>query len=159
MVVAPNNDLARNNLANEMSVRGMNDEAIKLYRQILARNPNFWLANFNLGYAEFKLGHYEEARLYLTRATTLNSIDAEQYFYLGLTEMNLGRLDLAELALRQAIANEPRALGYHYWLGKVLQQRGRFGDAAEYFQAELAKNPQDAAARAELDALQQRSRP
>ena len=42
-----------NNLANELLERGDYEQAIELYQGVLLRRPNFWLANFNLGYAYY----------------------------------------------------------------------------------------------------------
>jgi tetratricopeptide (TPR) repeat protein len=153
VALAPRNNLARNNLANEFQKIGMIPQAIVLYQQVLEREPNFWLANYNLGYLFFKSQDCEKAVYYLGRAASLNPVDGDTMYYLGQCEFNLGHLDLAELALHRAIANDSRILGPRYMLGLVLKKQGRKQEALDYFNAELAKNPNDAEARAEIATL------
>lgn len=151
--IAPNNNIARNDLANEFNKRGMVPQAIALYEQVLQREPNFWLANYNLGYLYFKQQECEKAVYFLGRAASLNVIDGDTMFYLGQCEYTLNRLDRAEMALRRAIANDPRILGVRYYLGLTLKKQGRTQEALDYFRAELSKNPKDENARAEVDQL------
>lgn len=151
--VAPNNNIARNDLANEFEKRGMMPQAIALYEQVLQREPNFWLANYNLGYLYFKQQDCEKASYFLLRAANLNNIDGDTMFYLGQCEYNMNRLDRAEIALRRAIANDPRILGVRYYLGLTLKKQGRTQEALDYFRAELSKNPNDENARAEVEQM------
>jgi tetratricopeptide (TPR) repeat protein len=151
--IAPNNNIARNDLANELEKRGMVQPAIALYEQVLQRDPKFWLANYNLGYLYFKQQDCENAVRWLSRAAALNSIDGDTMFYWGQCEYSLNRLDRAEIALRRAIANDPRILGARYYLGLTLKKQGRTKEALDYFRAELSKNPKDENARAEVNEL------
>ncbi len=151
--IAPNNNIARNDLANELELRGMIPQAITLYEQVLQRDPKFWLATYNLGYLYFKQQDCEKASYFLTRAANLNNIDGDTMFYLGQCEYSLNRLDRAEIALRRAIANDPRILGTRYYLGLTLKKQGRTQEALDYFRAELSKNPKDENARAEVSEL------
>jgi tetratricopeptide (TPR) repeat protein len=153
VAIAPNNNLARNNLANEFEKRGMIPQAISLYEQVLQREPNFWLANYNLGYLFYKNQECQKSVYFLERAAALNPIDGDAMYYLGQCEFNLGHLDLAELALHRSIANDSRILGTRYWLGMVLKKQGRNQEALDYFRAELAKDPNDAKAQMEVESL------
>lgn len=143
---APNNNTARMNLANEVLQRGMPDQAIVLYQQVLQRDPNYWRCLYNLGYAYFRVGRYQDAEKVLSRATFLNQSDPDNFFYLGVTKLKLGKLQDAELALRVALQLDPRVRGYRYSLGLALEQQGRLPEARDAFQAELAKYPGTAAA-------------
>ncbi|HWR13298.1 MAG TPA: tetratricopeptide repeat protein [Terriglobales bacterium] len=151
--IAPNNNLALNNLANETQRRGMLRQATALYARILDRNPSFYWANYNLAYALFQEEKYSEAAHFFRRAASLDASDAGTFYYLGQCEMHLGRLDFAEAAFRRAIATDSRLLGPRYMLGLVLKQQGRTREALDYFRAELTKNPNDANARKEADAI------
>lgn len=141
MQIAPNNNLARVNLANELLNRGMSQQAIGLYQQVLERDPNYWLCIYNLGYVHFRLGHYEQAESFLTRAALMNPRDADSALYLGLTKRKLGKLDDALIALKAALQREPRGRGYRYSLGLVLEEQGKPKEALEMFEAELQHNP------------------
>jgi tetratricopeptide (TPR) repeat protein len=152
MAIAPINDLPSNLLGNALVRRGMYAEGIKIYRIVLARDPTFWFANYRMGYAQYMLGHYSEAELYLGRAVAVHPLPEELY-YLGLTRLNLGRLEEASADLQQALRAAPGSPGYNYALGLVLKKQGKLEAARQHFQAELAKNPHDAAARRELEEL------
>jgi len=150
MAVAPNNDLPRNKLAATLVLRGMYQEGINLYQVVLANDPDYWYANYRMGYAQYMIGHYAEAERYLSRAVALHPVGDELY-YLGLTRTQLGQLDEAATALQEAIRLQPQAGGYRYALGVVLRRQGKLGPALEWFKAELAGNPNNGEARREAD--------
>ena len=151
--IAPDNPIAKNNLANEMVERELYDEAIALYRQVLDHDPNYWRASYNLGFVYYKLGRYEEAEPYLVRSVALNRLDSDEFARLALTRMRLGRLDDAADMLRHAIGMHPEAAGYNYALGIVLRQKGDAEGAINAFKAELVNNPDQKAARGQITEL------
>lgn len=147
---APNNNLARTDLANALIEAGHTVQAMNLYREVLQRDPNFWLAAYNIGYIHYKSGQYEQAENDLLHAIQLYPTDGDEFYYLGLTEEQLGRLDRAQQALEQALRNEPRAIGYRLALGRVLKKEGKLQAALEMFRGELAKNPGDPVTQQEI---------
>jgi len=151
--IAPNNNLAMNNLANELEQRHMYAQAISMYARVLERNPTFYLANYNLGYVSYESGNYEQGERFLKRAAVLDPTDAETYYFLAKCEMQLGELNDAETNLHRAIVVDQRLLGPRYTLGVLLKQEGRNREALDYFRAELVKNPSDANARHEVEDL------
>ena len=151
--VAPNNNLALNNLANELLARRMYPQAIVLYEKVLSRNPNFYLANYNLGYALMQTGDFKEAANMFRRAAVLDPTDAETYLHLATCDYQLNELKEAEAVLHRAIATDQRLLGTRFLLGLVLKKQGRNQEALDYFHAELVKNPKDAQAQAEVNEL------
>jgi tetratricopeptide (TPR) repeat protein len=150
VTVAPDNDIAKNNLANEMVEREMYQEAINLYMQVIDRNPAYWLAHYNLGFAYYKLGALEEAEKHFTIALQINKLDPDEFARLSLTQMRLGRLDDAEATMRRAIEIRPDAPGYHYALGVILRKKGNLQDALNEFKTELTNDPDQAAARDQI---------
>jgi tetratricopeptide (TPR) repeat protein len=106
MAVAPNNDLPRNKLAASLVQRRMYSEGIKLYEVVLASDPDYWYANYRMGYAQYMIGHYPEAERYLARATELHGTP-DEFYYLGLAQEKLDKLDGAQAALEQAIKLDP----------------------------------------------------
>lgn len=152
--IAPNNNLALNNLANEFGHRKMYPQAMSLYARVLDRNPTFYLANYNLGYTAYASGDCVTGEHFLKRAAVLDPTDAGTFYYLGKCEMQLGQLDAAELNLHRAIEVDQRLLGPRYTLGVLYKQEGRTKEALDYFRAELVKNPNDADARKQVEALQ-----
>jgi tetratricopeptide (TPR) repeat protein len=154
VTVAPNSDIAKNNLANEMVDRGMIEEAVNLYTQVLERNPEYWLANYNLGFAYYRMGMYEDAERQFTRALEINQTDADEFARLSLTQMKLDRLDHAEATMRRAIALRPEGPGYHYALGVILRKKGNWQGALDEFKAELINDPGQMAARDQIQDIE-----
>lgn len=155
--VAPNNNIAANNLANTFFKRDMYEDAISIYYSVLERQPRFWLSNYNLGYCYYKIGNFEEAERYLRRAISLNPTeDADQHIYLGLVQMKTNRLDEAAASIRQAIELRPFGKGYYFALGTVLKKQGDLAGAITEFRKELANNPQSAAAQKEIAEIKSR---
>ena len=150
VTIAPGNNIAQNNLANELGERGMNDEAIEIYRKVLSRKPDFWLSNYNIGYRYYKMDRFGEAEFWFRRAIEINSLDAEQHVYLGLTLMKTGRLNESVSEIRRAINIRPDAPGYHYALGVALRNQGQLESALDAFEAELKINPKQSAARQQI---------
>jgi hypothetical protein len=148
--IAPNNILAKTNLAITMSRRGQFHEAIKLHRQVFERNPHYWLANFNLGYCYYEIGELEIASQYLNRAIEINPTDSKQFIGLGLIKKKMGRLDEAVAAMRHAIQLNPEGFGYHYELGCVMKKQSDSSGALREFKAEVALNSEHSAARQQL---------
>jgi tetratricopeptide (TPR) repeat protein len=139
--VAPTNNLAGINLANELLDRGLTEQALVFYHQALEREPGYWLSIYNLGYAYYRTGRYPQAEPWLTRAALGNNRDADSAYYLGITKWKLGKLDEAAVALRAALEREPRGRGYRYSLGLVLKDQGKIAEALEMFETELKRNP------------------
>lgn len=154
--VAPNNNLATNNLAIVAAERGLHDVAIKLYKQVISRSPNFWLSNYNLGYTYYKLGMLPEAEQCFRRSIELDARDGDQFLYLGLTRMKMGRLQEAQAAIRHAIKIRPEGRGYHFALGVILKTQGDLPGALNEFKAELVNHPNLAPARAQIAELEAR---
>lgn len=155
MAVAPNNDLPRNKLAATYVNRGMFAEGIQLYHFVLANDPDYWYANYRMGYAQYMAGRFQDAERFLAKSISLHPI-ADEYYYLGMTRLKLGQLATAEAALREAVRLQPRAPGYSFALGLVLKQQGRLQPALDSFRTELALNPADPAAQAEIEELSRR---
>ncbi len=52
----PDSSNLKDNLANALAARGRSEEAIRLYREVLERDPRFWRSNYNLGHELLKAG-------------------------------------------------------------------------------------------------------
>jgi protein O-mannosyl-transferase len=151
---APDNLTVRDNLANALVAANQLERAIPVYMDILQRNPNFWPANYNLGFAYYKMGNYAAAEEFLRRAIRIDSRDADQYIYLALAEFQLKKLSAAADDARQAIARNSKTQGYHYILGMIEESEGDTKAAIAAFHAELEQHPDSAPAAAELQKLQ-----
>jgi len=136
--IAPENDVARNNFAGWLLLNHRYPEAIPLYLSILQRSPQDWLASRSLGLAYYRLGKWSDAETVLAHATMIRQDDPMTFAYLGAAEMQLGNLGAAEKDLRRAIQILPQGMGYHYFLGMVLEKEGWRDAARAEYRAELA---------------------
>ena len=156
VTIAPRNNIAANNLANEFVARGEYQRALPLYERVLARDPDYGMAVYNLGLCYYELGQLEQAEGYLERAATLSPSDPDAYIHLGMTYLKMNRLEAAERAVRRAIALDPQGRGYHLALGVILKERGALEQALGEFRAELAHYPGEPAATAQEQNLERR---
>ncbi len=157
MKIAPNNDLPRNKLAATFVARGLYDNGIRMYAFVLANDPDYWYANYRMGYAQYMTGHYDKAQQYLAKSVAENAVP-DALYYLGLASTQLKQYDTAESALREALKREPKAPGYSFALGMTMKEQGKLQPALEMFRAELARDPTDTGARAQVEELTARLR-
>jgi tetratricopeptide (TPR) repeat protein len=141
------------NLATALMDAGYSDAAVALYGKVLAREPDYWLSDYNLGYTFYKLGRFKEAEGFLRRAIRINGTDSDEYVYLGLTLWRQGRLDEAAEDLERAIQIRPSAPGYHYVMAMIRRDQNDIAAARAELNLELAYHPESTAARQQLAAL------
>jgi tetratricopeptide (TPR) repeat protein len=158
MQIAPNNDLPRNKLAATFVARGMYDQGIRLYAFVLSNDPDYWYANYRMGYAQYMTGHYDKAQQYLAKSVALNAVP-DALYYLGLASTKLKQYDTAESALREALKRDPKAPGYSFALGMAMKEQGKLQPALESFRTELASNPNDLGTQAQISELTARVQP
>ena len=154
--IAPLNNIAANDLANELVARGKYEDALPLYQRILARDPTYAMSVYNLGLCYYNLGRLDQAERYLSQAGELSPNDPEAYIHLGMTYLKMSRLDAAEQAVRRALSLDPHGRGYHFALGVILEQSGELKGALAEFRAELANYPGEPAAAAQAQELERR---
>jgi protein O-mannosyl-transferase len=144
VAIAPDNLVVRNDLANEFMKRGNRDVAIDQYRDVLRRDPSFWLARYNLGYAEYTGGDCPAAVRDLDIASRQNAIDAETFFYLGDCRFRLGDRQDGLALMRHAIELDPRMPNFRASLADDLASTGdpqNLLQALDLYRAEAAGNP------------------
>jgi protein O-mannosyl-transferase len=151
---APRNITVRDNLANALLDANQPERAIQLYLEVIGRNPAFWRSNYNLGFAYYKTGNFAAAEDYLRRAILIDPNDSDQYIYLALVQIQLKKLPEATDNARCAIARNPHGRGYHSVLGVVYETAGDYTHAATEFKLEVAEHPDNAAAVAALQKLE-----
>ncbi len=89
--------------------RGQLDEAIAVYRRLLAIYPFTYHANLRhtIGVVELRAGYLEDARRDLLEAVTLDPTDWGAYYFLGHAYKRLGRTVEAREAWRRVAAKKP----------------------------------------------------
>jgi hypothetical protein len=154
MKYAPQNPILQVDLANELANMGHYDRALPLYLSALQSDPRSWLANYNLGYAYYRTGRFSEAEDYLNRSIQIDDSDPDQYIYLAIAEMQQGKLKQAAQNAERAIQKGPISPGFHFVLAKIQEAQGNRERAIAEYNAELALQPENAAAKGELKRLQ-----
>jgi Flp pilus assembly protein TadD len=116
-------------------------EAERLYREVLAANPEAADAHHNLGYVLERAGRSEEAERSFRAALALRPDSADANSNLGNLLSRLGRKEEAERHLRAALATVPRHFQALNNLGIVLQHLGRISESVGTFQQAVEANP------------------
>jgi protein O-mannosyl-transferase len=144
VAIAPNNLIVRTDLANELMQRGRRDVAMEQYRDVLQRDPSFWLARYNLGYAEYAAGDCAAAVRDLDLAARQNPLDAETFFYLGDCRFRLGEQENGAALMRHGIELDPRLPNFRAKLADALAATAdpqNLRQAVELYRAEASANP------------------
>jgi protein O-mannosyl-transferase len=152
------NTMARINLASEYATRGRLEEAQKLLEPVVRERPDYWLANYNLGYVDYRLKNLDAAAPLLDRAIALNPRDADARLYRGLISLRKNQFAEATELLQKAIALNPGGEGYHFALGVVLMQGNREGAQSE-FRQELKYHPTNGLAKMQIDRMEKAPSP
>lgn len=130
---------------------GLPEQAVGQFRQVVSRRPRDGAALANLGAALFACNAFGEARGILLRACELGARTAETLNSLGLVEMALGDLRAACETLRQALELRPSDGRIANSLGTILMEVGRLEEAEALFQAIMAREGGEEAARARFN--------
>jgi tetratricopeptide (TPR) repeat protein len=120
---------------------GMYTDMETLWRTTLARNPDCWMAHYNLGNYLAKQGHIEEAVEHYRSAIRMDPNYPEVRYNLGMTLAAEGRLDEAIENYRRAIQLDPNYFDALNNLGAALAAQGRFKEAIESFRRAIQINP------------------
>lgn len=120
---------------------GRLQEAERLYRQILARNPRHAEALQNLGLIAEHAGRDDVAADLFRQATTLKPNLPEAHNNLGNALRRLGQRNEAIAAYSRAIDLRPDYAEAHYNLGSLLAATGRLDSAIAAFHRAIAFTP------------------
>jgi tetratricopeptide (TPR) repeat protein len=132
------------NRGNKHFTRGAYDEAIGLYQQLIAIQPDHADGLTNLGAAYCKIGHYQEAGELLRRAIAIKPNNPDALSNLGTLLLWMGELADAEDLLRVALKLKPNHLAAQNSLGHAFTFLGNLHDARARFQKVLKASPRHA---------------
>lgn len=151
---------ASNRLAVTYNKMGRHADATRELQAAVARKPDQAYLFNNLGFSLFLEGRYAEAEQAYARALTLKPEFVRAKMNRAVALGKLGRFDEA-YQMFTAICSPSDAL---FNMGILLTEASRYAEAAQYLEAALAANPENAAARAQLSevarlaAMENRSR-
>ena len=151
---APNNKVAKNNLAIELSKRGFYQDAIAMFESTLQAHPDDWIALSNIGYDYFRIGRLDDADRDLTHAIEINEMSPGPFLTLGLVKQEQGKLEEAAKYIREAINLRSNGDGFHEALGNVLRQKGDIQGSLTEFRKEVEFNPERSSARQQIDEVE-----
>ena len=119
--------------------QSLHADAERVFRQVLARDPDHGPALNSLGYAFAERGvRLDEAVTLLKRAVALDPYNGSYLDSLGWAYFKLNQLDLAEPNLRAAAEQLPRdSVVQDHW-GDLLARRGRYAEAVDAWRRALA---------------------
>lgn len=149
--ISPRSPAALNNLANALLEHKYYDEGIAVHERLVQLDPNFWQSHYNLAHAYDQIGRDPDAERELAQAARLNPAP-HIFVYLAVVEMKMNQPAAAEQNLRAALRIAPPSAGEYELLGLALEQQGRWSNAVEAYERELAVHPNQPKVRAELDA-------
>lgn len=129
--LTPSDSALRLEHARYLIAIGMEERARKELQAILARDPQNFLALFNLGTLEGQQGNLKQAADYFQRAVAVKE-DAGALVSLALAESYLGRLETAEKHLKRALELEPENRRAHIQLAEVYERTGRHEEAVRH---------------------------
>ena len=146
----PESHAFKASVASALAERGAYGDAVRIYRELLAADPNDELVNYNLGFVHYRLHNLDAAEQYLRKAVALNGESPESLMYLGLTELRKGKVDDAEELIHRAVKLNPNAPGVHFARGIALKLQGDLKSAREEFTQELALDPGEQSAKEQI---------
>ena len=133
---------------------GQLEQAVPLYRTVLAADPNSADALHLLGMVALQQGQAKPAAELIGRAITLNDREASYHFHLALALQTLNDLQGAVSGYRRALALKPDDPDAYNNLGNALATQGKPQDAVAAFRRALALQPDNAVAHNNLGNVQ-----
>jgi hypothetical protein len=154
--MAPHNPTAESDYAATLAESGMYTPALEKFTDVVNRNPDYWIAVYDLALTHYKMGNLPAAEKCFLEAIRINPHNPDEYFYLGMTQFKSGRTEEAIAWMQRAIVINPKGLAYHFALGLVLKTRGNLTGALQEFKEELAINPGEQAAVRQIKEIENR---
>ena len=112
-----------------------------LWRDTLTKNPQCWMAHYNLGLALAQTGKIGDAIAHYQQALRVNPDYAAAHNNLGIALAQTGRIEDAIAHYQQALQIKPDYADAHCNLGIALGQAGRLEDAIGHLQRALQIKP------------------
>jgi tetratricopeptide (TPR) repeat protein len=120
---------------------GIYRNAETLWAATVQKNPDAWVAQYNLALELSKQGRSDDAIPHFQKAAELHPELADAHNNLGRIFSQQGRANDAIAEYQKALAVNPDDENTHYNLGLIFLQQGWFDSAAAQFQSATALNP------------------
>jgi tetratricopeptide (TPR) repeat protein len=116
-------------------------DVVTLYTTTLAKNPDCWMAHYNLAIALRANGETDPAITHYRQAVALRPDYAEAHYNLGRILVEKGELNEAIAHYEKALNVNPADAEAHNNLGNALLRIGRVDEAIVHYQKALAIQP------------------
>jgi tetratricopeptide (TPR) repeat protein len=120
---------------------GMYSDAETLYRTTMRRNPDCWMAHYNLGILLAKSGRTDEAQAHYLKTLEIHPSHVKAHINLGILLARSGRTDEAIVHYQKALGINPNSAEAHYNLGILLAGMGQTDAAMDHYLEALRIDP------------------
>lgn len=136
---------------------GEEEKGLEKARQFVGRFPAVWNGWFLVGWANRRLGRWEEGVTAFEKAIELGSLETDTWNELALCQIELGSLQAAWNSLERALRIEPENVKIIVNLGVLAHKSGRDGEALGFFRSALEIDPDDSLAKDWIEAVEGRA--
>ena len=117
-----------------------------LWRTTIARNPECWMAENNLGIALIHRGEIDEALAHYEKSKSMHPDYPQVHYNFCYAYLLQGKTDEALAEGREAVALASNDADSHVALGNALSMKGLFDEAIEHYSKALELNPNHSSA-------------
>ncbi|HEX4757512.1 MAG TPA: tetratricopeptide repeat protein [Terracidiphilus sp.] len=132
------------------------DRATAILQQLLASDPSFPKAHYNIALADIHAGKWTEARAELNAELAISPNDPDTLFNVGYVDIQESKNSDAIKIFQQVIAAHPDYANAQYQLGKLLLDSGKVQDALPHLEAAARHAPDKAYVHYQLQAAYRR---
>jgi tetratricopeptide (TPR) repeat protein len=133
---------------------GEEEKGLAKAEEFIVQHPDLWNGWFLVGWANRRLGRWEEGRSAFEKALALGADGVDSLNELSLCLLELGRIPESRKALERALRLEPENVKVIVNLGVLAMRQDKNREAAGFFRAALEIDPSDPAAKGWLDRLE-----
>lgn len=148
--VAPQNAMARLNLAAELLRRGRFEQSLYESERVITQDSQLAIAYNLAAEASFQLGKYAKAETDYLKSLRLSPPNPKELCYLGMAQVKLRKYSEGVAVLERALALWPDAPMLHYAMGMAFAEMGNWPGAREQYQLELQLHPKTPGVKATL---------
>jgi tetratricopeptide (TPR) repeat protein len=112
-----------------------------LYRDTISKNPDAWMAHYNLAMLLVNRGRPEEVMAHLSEVLRLQPDDVDTHYNLGVALEKQGRLKEAMTHFSEALRLRPDYADAHYSMAVTLAGLERYKEAISHYYEVLRVNP------------------
>ena len=125
---------------------GEEEKGLAKAREFVDRHPSVWNGWFLVGWANRRLGRWQEGREAFEKAVALGAEGTDALNELSICLLELGETVAARRSLERALKLEPENVKIIVNLGAIALRQGRESEAVGFFRAALEIDPEDPAA-------------